>query len=112
MKINKSTKHLARSVERYMMRLKYDRLEDCTSIVVSDDHQENDTNISVVGETVLHQKLIKLRAFSNLMPKIIMSSIMYLKRVRDSYVEVMHRFAGHVIQLNNGNAYSFKKLTS
>ncbi|POO01914.1 hypothetical protein TorRG33x02_022060 [Trema orientale] len=93
------------------MRLKYDRLEDCTSIVVRDDHLENDSDISALGEIVLHRKLIKLRAFSNLQQKIIMSSIMYLQRVRDAYVEVMHRFAGHVVQLNNGNAYSFKKLT-
>ncbi|PON47315.1 hypothetical protein PanWU01x14_244940 [Parasponia andersonii] len=95
-----------------MTRLKYDRLEDCTSFVVRDDHQENDIDISPLGEIVLHRKLIKFRAFSNLQHKIIMSSIMYLQRVRDAYVKVMHRFAGNVVQLNNGNVYSFRKLNS
>ena len=93
---------------KYLVRLKYEKLEE-TTISIADDQENERNTISALGE--INLKLIKIRAIANLKPKIV-STIMYLQRVRDAYVEVMHRLAGRVMQLNNGtNAYSFKNVT-
>lgn len=96
------------------MRRKYEKLKDDqdTSTVPTDD-KENDTNVVVVpmlGEILL--KLIKVRVVSNVQP-MITSSIVFMQRVRNAYVEGMHQFAGHFMQLNNGtdHAYFFRKVT-
>ncbi|EXC25185.1 hypothetical protein L484_013274 [Morus notabilis] len=96
---------------RYLMRLKYEKLKEnkSTTVVATDDLENDKKVVSLLGE--IHLKLIKCKVIRNLQPKI-MSSIMFLQRVRDAYVEVMHRFAGHFMQLNNGDhAYCFKKVT-
>ena len=94
---------------KYLMRLKYEKLEETTIVIDNNDQENEKSAISVLAE--INLKLITVRAISIVKPKIV-STIMCLHRVRDAYVEAMHRFAGHVMQLNNGtNAYSFKKVT-
>ena len=70
-----------------MMRRKYTKLEDNYS---SDEENEMVSNLDTK----------------------IMSSMMYLERIRNGYVEMMLRLAAHVIQLNDGNVFSFKKASS
>lgn len=90
----------------------YSRIDN---FVTDDDEEEENEKIAVVlgqrQSSDLNFKNTKRRGIP--LPKLqraIMSSIVLLKRYRDSYVGVMHSLAEHVVQLNNGNSYFFKKL--
>ncbi|KAH7528700.1 hypothetical protein FEM48_Zijuj05G0099900 [Ziziphus jujuba var. spinosa] len=90
-----------------MKRRKYDRLE--SSFEAADE--ENDENMSMLGESYDRKLMKNIGLVPHLKPKM-MSSIMYVRRLRDAYTEVMHRFAEHFIHLNNGNPLFFKKVSS
>ncbi|KAJ4838965.1 hypothetical protein Tsubulata_017365 [Turnera subulata] len=57
-----------------------------------------------------HWKLPKIRVILKLQPKK-SSAVKALRRYRDAYVGMMLSFAGRLVQLNNGNAFFFKRIS-
>ena len=89
-----------------MKKRKYDRLD--TNHLETVDEDDGDEGNEKMSGTLTKVGVI----IPNLQPKILLS-MMNLKRLRDGYEGVMHRFAQHLIHLNNGgaNALLFNKVS-
>ncbi|KAF3438605.1 hypothetical protein FNV43_RR21368 [Rhamnella rubrinervis] len=95
------------SVERFTKKRKYDRLLDTSHLET--DNVDDDAE----GNKKMSGKLTKVGVIiPNLQPKILLL-MMNLKRLRDGYEEVMHRFAQHLEHMNNGgtNALLLNKVS-
>ncbi|KAG6675784.1 hypothetical protein I3842_15G121900 [Carya illinoinensis] len=82
------------SIEKYQSKRGYQRLKSSHEVITNEEHMK-----------IAASEIISL-------PTNITFSIKFTKRVRDSYVEMMLCFAGHIAQLNNGNVFLSKRIPS
>lgn len=86
-----------------MKKRKYDTL-DRRPLETTEDDDEGNEKISA-GKLRRSRVLVPKHQAKMLWP------IMHLKRLRNAYEQVMHRFAQYFIQLNNGNTFLFDKVS-
>ncbi|KAG2667527.1 hypothetical protein I3843_15G116700 [Carya illinoinensis] len=81
-------------IKRHQSRRRYQRLKSSHVVITNEEHMK-----------IAASEIISL-------PTNITFSIKFVKRLRDSYVELMLCFAGRIAQLNNGTVFLYKTIPS